>query len=257
MGWSLGVKVLSLSVISRYTCSMKKYPYSVAKLWLDWRFMAWLVGGLAIAGVSYFWFSTHDVARLFSDRSALEAVIEQAGMLGPVVFMFLQIIQIIVAPIPGQAVALLGGYLFGGFLGAVYSTLGSLIGFTIVLLVSRHFGRPLVERFFDKKLIAKFDYLTTTAGPAVFFLIFLLPVFPDDLVCYLAGLTKIRLSTLIIVSLLGRFPSTLLTSYIGSGVAKSDIKLVIAIIIVTMIVMALAYWKRSWLELQMRRLAQK
>lgn len=235
---------------------MKKHPYSVASLARDWRLMAWIFAVIAVAGLAYFWFSTHDIAQLFANRKALEAVIEQAGILGPVVFMFLQVLQIIVAPIPGQAVALLGGYLFGGFLGAVYSMIGSIIGFTVVLMVSRRFGRPLVERFFDKKLIAKFDYLTTTAGPAAFFLIFLLPVFPDDLVCYLAGLTRIRLSTLMIVSLLGRLPSTLLTSYVGSGVAQSDIRLVIAIIIVTMIVMAAAYWKRSWLEDQVKSLAQ-
>ncbi len=227
------------------------------KIWRDWRVIVGLFVAIVVIVGGYYLFMTHDLGRFFTNRQELERVIEQAGPMGPIVFMMMQVLQIIIAPIPGQAIALLGGYIFGGLLGTVYSMIGTVIGFTIVLLVSRRFGRPLIERFFDKQQIKKFDYLTNTAGPAVFFFIFLVPAFPDDMICYLAGLTKIRMSTLLVISFLGRFPSTLLTSYMGSGVAKADMKLIASIAIITMIVMALAYWKREWLEAQAHKLAQK
>jgi uncharacterized membrane protein YdjX (TVP38/TMEM64 family) len=104
--------------------------------------------------------------------------------------------------------------------------------------------------------LKKFDYLAKTKGPFVLFLIFLLPAFPDDLISFIAGLTNIRIRTLIIISLLGRFPGYLVLSFTGAGVAKAHIHLTIIVFTIMMIISALAYWQRAKLEQFVHRLAK-
>jgi uncharacterized membrane protein YdjX (TVP38/TMEM64 family) len=184
---------------------------------------------------------------ILTNRELAQSTVESAGMFGPLVFILLQVAQVVIAPIPGQVAGLLGGYLFGAYLGVLYSLIGATIGFTIIFFLARKFGRPFVERFFSKELIDKFDYITKTKGTFVLFIIFLLPAFPDDLICYLAGLTKIPIRTLILISLAGRLPGYLLLSFTGEGLAADNKNPIIALAIAAAIVFSLAYWQRSWL----------
>lgn len=210
-----------------------------------------------LAGLLIYLAIDQDVYAAFSNRDAITQAIKYAGPWGPAVFVLLQALQIIIAPIPGQIATLIGGYLFGGAWGAVYSMTGSLVGFTAVFYAARRLGRPLLERYFDTDSLQKFDYLTRSAGPMVFFMIFLLPGFPDDLVCYLAGLTKIKMTTLVVVSLLGRLPSTVMTSYIGSGVASSNLRSVRIMTAIFVVIVAISYWQRARLEAWAQKIAGK
>lgn len=199
--------------------------------------------GLIIAGILW----GPPLFAILTNRELAQNTVESAGIFGPLVFILLQVAQVVIAPIPGQVAGLLGGYLFGTSLGVIYSLIGATIGFTIIFALSRKFGRPLVERFFSKELINKFDYITKTKGVFVLFIIFLLPAFPDDLICYLAGLTKIPIRTLILISLAGRLPSFLLLSLTGEGLASDNKNPIIALGIVTAFIFGLAYWRRGWL----------
>ncbi len=193
---------------------------------------------------------------LFSDTERLQSLVSDAGAWGPLLFIVLQIVQVFFAPIPGQVTGFAGGYLFGTFWGTVYTLIGAVIGFTLIFILARKLGRPFVEYFVSKKVMNKFDYIANTNGVLVLFLIFLLPVFPDDLICYIAGLTTIRIRTLILVSILGRLPGYLALSFSGSGVADNNIQMVSIILSVVMAISAVAYWQRSRLERFVRRLAK-
>ena len=193
---------------------------------------------------------------LFSNPDHLRTVVQQAGPWGPLLFILLQIAQVVIAPIPGQAVGFVSGFLFGTLWGTVYTMIGSAIGFTLVFVFARKLGRPFVEYFVDKKVLDKFDYLADTNGVFLFFMIFLLPAFPDDLICYIAGLSKIKISTLIIISLLGRLPGNLVLNFTGSGVAEANMQQVIIILTIVMIISAIAFWKRKNLERFVKRLAK-
>lgn len=183
----------------------------------------------------------------FSDQEQAKQYIESAGVFGPLVFILLQVAQVVIAPIPGQVAGLIGGYLFGPYLGLLYSIIGATIGFTIIFVLARKFGRPFVERFFNKKLIDKFDYITKSKGTFALFLIFLLPVFPDDLICYLAGLTKIPIYKLILVSIAGRLPGYLILSLTGNGLAYENMNPIVITLFAALLILGLAYWQRRWL----------
>lgn len=185
---------------------------------------------------------------LFTNPEKARALIEDAGAWGPIIFILMQVVQVIIAPIPGQAIAIIGGYLFGAFWGIVYTLIGASIGFTIVFVLARKLGRPFVEYFVSQKMLDKFDHLTQNKGVLVFFLIFLLPGFPDDIIAFIAGLTSIRIPTLILISLTGRLPGYIVLSLTGNGLALENLNPVIVIGIIAVILFLVALWKREWIN---------
>lgn len=194
---------------------------------------------------------------LFSNPDRVEAMVKDAGPWGPLIFMLMQIAQVFIAPIPGQVTGFIGGYLFGTAFGTLYSMIGAAIGLTLIFVLVRKLGRPFVEYFVDKKMLDKFDYIARNQGVFVLFLIFLLPAFPDDIICFIAGLTKIPIRTLIVISLLGRFPGYLVLSFAGSGTADGNMQLVIGLVAVLLVASALAFWQRARLEQLVKRLAKR
>lgn len=184
------------------------------------------------------------LTRLLSSRDELVSLMNSLGPWAPLLYIALQILQVVVAPIPGQIVGGVGGFLFGHW-GILWTTIGSFIGFWLVFLIARKFGRPLLEKIFKKSVIDKFDFIINAKGAAlIIFAIFLLPGFPDDVVCYLAGLTQLSMKKLMLVSILGRFPTIVLTNYIGMG-AGGNIGLVVALSLVAVLIMGLVAWKRE------------
>ena len=199
---------------------------------------------LVVAG--YFWWEP--LMRFFSDPAQIRTAIHNAGIFGPLVFILLQAAQVILAPVPGAATGALGGVLFG-YWGILLTVIGSAIGFFIVILLSRRFGRPLLEKFFSKKDIEKFDFLIGSRAELPIFIIFLLPLFPDDLVAYLAGLTNIKLSRLMWLSVIAKLPTQIATNILGDQIFfGDDAKILVAILVAAAVVIVIVYFQRNWLK---------
>lgn len=144
------------------------------------------------------------------------------GAFAPVAFVALQAAQVIVAPIPAPVTSLVGGYLFGTAAGTVYSVAGAALGSYVAFTLSRRYGRGYVERTFDAALVERFDGVVERAGVPGLFAFFLLPGFPDDVLCFTAGVARIDRSTFLGLVLVGRTPGFLLTSYAGGSFATDD-----------------------------------
>lgn len=182
--------------------------------------------------------------RLLMNRDELVQIMYRMGPWAPLLYILLQIVQVIVAPIPGQIVGGVGGFLFGHW-GILWTTIGSVIGFWVVFLIARKFGRPLLEKIFKKSLIDKFDFIINAKGaPLIIFAIFLLPGFPDDVICYLAGLTRLPMKNLLLLAVLGRFPTIVLTNYIGMGI-QGNLGLVVGLSILAVLLVGIFTWKRE------------
>ena len=182
--------------------------------------------------------------QLLSNRDQLVQAMRDFGPWAPFFFVMLQVLQVVVAPIPGQIIGGVGGFLFGHW-GILWTTIGSFIGFWLVFSIARKFGRPLIEKVFKKPAVDKFDFIINAKGAAtIIFLIFLLPGFPDDLVCYIAGLTNLPMRKLLIISILGRLPAIVVTNYLGMGVS-GHLGLVFAFSLVGVLVLGIVVWKRE------------
>lgn len=138
------------------------------------------------------------------------------GSLSFIGFIVLQAIQVIAAPIPGEVTGFIGGYLYGIILGIGLSTIGLTIGSYVAFSLSRFLGRPFVEKFIKKKTMERYDYLLHHKGAFLVFLLFLIPGFPKDSLCYILGLGHLTTKEFLVISTVGRFAGTVLLTLGGS-----------------------------------------
>jgi uncharacterized membrane protein YdjX (TVP38/TMEM64 family) len=152
----------------------------------------------------------------FMEPQRLTEAVRSTGPWAPLAFIGLYIAQSIVAPIPGQALNFVAGYLFGFVPGVFYSWLGLILGSAAALLLARYLGRPLVQRLVAPVALEKLDRLAASRGLAFFFAVFLIPGLPDDIACFVAGLTSLPLLALIAISAIGRLPSVVAAVWLGT-----------------------------------------
>jgi uncharacterized membrane protein YdjX (TVP38/TMEM64 family) len=143
-------------------------------------------------------------------------VINSFGPYAPLAYILLQIIQVVIAPIPGGAIEFLGGYLFGVKAGFVYSMIGLILGSWLAFSLARVFEKIAVEKFVSEQTRKKFDYLVEHEGVILSFILFLLPGFPKDALCYILGLTPMHLGIFLTISTIGRIPGTLMAILQGA-----------------------------------------
>ncbi len=156
-------------------------------------------------------------------------------------FVAIQVLQVVIAPIPGQAAAFAGGFIFGFWKGWGLTTLGLVIGSLIAMTLARLLGISLVRKVVPESIIQRFDSVISDGGYMTFFMIFLLPALPDDAVCFLAGLTKLKLLPLSLVCLLGRAPGMAVLSLTGAGFADG-LTLWVEVLFGVMMVLSVLLW---------------
>ena len=157
---------------------------------------------------------------IFSTPEQLKSWIRTSGVIAPLAFLAAQAFQVIVFFIPGEVPQIAGGYLFGVWLGSLLSTLGILVGSTVSFLLSRLLGIPFVYALFQPGKVNQVRHVAgSSRAKMTFFLFFLIPGIPKDLLCYVAGLTPIRLPLFLLISTLGRLPGILGSAFIGDAAA--------------------------------------
>lgn len=166
-------------------------------------------------------------------RQGLEKLVSDNYILGLSVYLFLQVLQVVVALIPGGVIQILGGVLFGGILGTVYCFLGILLGSIVVFFAVRRFGTPIVEAFIDRKGIKQFSFLSDIKKlELAIFILFLIPGVPKDVLTYIAPLTKIKPMSFFALSMLARLPAIIMSSLFGANLGSGRIVGAIIIFIV-------------------------
>jgi uncharacterized membrane protein YdjX (TVP38/TMEM64 family) len=185
--------------------------------------------------------------------------ISSFGPFAPLVFVGLQILQVLFAPIPGELTGFIGGYLFGIWPGFFYSTAGLTLGSLFAFLISRRLGMPFVRRFVGDEIMAKFDYLMEHQGAFFSFFFFLIPGLPKDYFCYLLGLSPMHMVTFLIMCAVGRIPGTLLLTMQGNSVRSEQYRsfFVVLGLALILIVFAVIYRDRIEKALKFRRRSPK
>ncbi len=160
---------------------------------------------------------------LVTGREQVEVFLRACGPIGaPLGFIGVQILQVMFAPIPGEASGFAGGYLFGTLPGFAYSTIGLTAGSAINFTLGRILGRRYVAKWIPDNYLRKFDALARRQGAILFFLFFVLPGFPKDYLCIFLGLTSLSVKVFILMAGLGRMPGTFILSLQGAQVFQKD-----------------------------------
>ncbi|HEX7120203.1 MAG TPA: TVP38/TMEM64 family protein [Longimicrobiales bacterium] len=146
------------------------------------------------------------VPRVTPDEAAVRGMLERLGPLAPAAFVLAEAVQVVVIPIPGQPIEIPGGYLFGLVGGSLLASLGAIAGSIIAFALGRRYGRPWVEARVAPDVRGRFDDWLGRghrAEWAVFWLM-LVPAFPRDPLCYLAGLTRLPATRFAAIAAVGR-----------------------------------------------------
>lgn len=211
-----------------------------------------LVPLLLIGGVMLLFYKI-GLVHFFLSEKKLVSFLESMGPLGFLGFILLQVAQVVAAPVPGEVTGLLGGYLYGPLLGIFLSTIGLTIGSYIAFALARAFGRPFVERFVDARTIARFDYLLHHKGAFLVFLLFLIPGFPKDYLCYILGLGHLSTAEFLLIGGTGRLFGTILLTLGGSFIRRQQygrfFLLVGAALVVVLIAMAYRDKLEKWFRI--------
>jgi uncharacterized membrane protein YdjX (TVP38/TMEM64 family) len=192
------------------------------------------------------------LVRLYVDKQFLKQTLSEWGILAPILFIALQAIQVIISPIPGEATGILGGFLFGQWLGLLYSTIGLTIGSLVSFTLGRWLGAHYVKNLVKEETWQKLGFIVEAEGAIVCFIIFLIPGLPKDIVCYLFGLSPMPFWVFAIVSSLGRVPGTLVLSAQGAKTASGHyLEVAVLTAVVAAVAIPLYYYRHrlvAWME---------
>lgn len=214
--------------------------------------IARLAVGIALAGVAvaalgsqFSLLSSLQLSSLQADRGALTKTLEHLGTLSPVVFIALQILQVLIAPIPGEFTGLVGGFVFGQAWGFCYSTIGLTIGSLAAFGVGRSLGTPLVKRLVGQRAWDQLGRATEPSGRLLCFVVFFVPGLPKDMACYVFGIGRMPGWIFAALSTLGRLPGTWVLSAQGAHAATGQWIEFVAVVAGVIVVGAPLYWQRS------------
>lgn len=170
-----------------------------------------------IVGIpTYLYFFQRDFFTQFKDMETVNNFLDQYKMLGGFIYIGGQILQIVIAAIPGQALQIAAGYMYNMGLGYLLSLLGAFIGSIITFYLARWLGKDAMFLMFGQEKMQSFiDRLNGKRAFIIVFILYLIPGIPKDLFNYAAGVSDMKCSTFLIISLAGRSPGMLGSLAIG------------------------------------------
>jgi uncharacterized membrane protein YdjX (TVP38/TMEM64 family) len=152
----------------------------------------------------------------FSSRDAIATSMEHAGLWGPIVLFILFVLQVFLAFIPGQALMVASGYLYGFWGGFLISWLSLVVGGEIAYVLARNYGRPFAEKWISPTVLERWNNAAAGQGVVFFAISLVMPLVPNDAMCYVAGLGTISRLRFSIANLLGRGLACVITSAAGA-----------------------------------------
>ncbi len=174
----------------------------------------------------------------------LRAAIRDHRLLAPLLFITLQVLQVVIAPIPGEASGVLGGYLFGGWVSFAYSTIGLTLGSWLAFAIGRLLSDMVRRRLEQAKIYQQFNHLVAKGDFVIPFVLFLLPGFPKDALSYLLGLSHMPLPVFLFITAIGRMPGTLLLSFQGAELQSGNYLRLAILLLITAAIAVPSYLYR-------------
>ena len=166
--------------------------------------------------------------------SWLQGKVERLGMWGVLALLGVQVLQIIVAIIPGEPVELAAGAMYGAWGGLALCLLGCLLGSALVFQVVRKKGRAAFERTSLGQKLGEYRFLRDeTRLEGIVFLLYLIPGTPKDILVYVCGLSPLPLGRFLLLSTLARVPSVVTSTWAGASFAENDLMLTLGIFLAT------------------------
>jgi uncharacterized membrane protein YdjX (TVP38/TMEM64 family) len=232
------------------TASLHKFKISIAL-------------AVIILGLVGFWFripiweKITDLYRLLSDREQIRLLVSSFGLGAPPVFILIQILQVMFAPVPGEATGFIGGYLFGTLQGFIYSSVGLAVGSWINFIIGRFFGERYIRKLIPAHQFQKIDGMIKRQGVIFLFILFLIPGFPKDYLCLALGVSTLPVKIFILLAGIGRMPGTFALSLQGAFLYEQNYVLLAITIGACLVLVLLCYAYREKIYLWVEKIENK
>ncbi|QIB69419.1 TVP38/TMEM64 family protein [Aminipila butyrica] len=195
-----------------------------------------LVVGLSL----YIVFFQREFISQFNSLENVRIYLQKYQTASVLAYIGIQVLQIVICIIPGQAMQFAAGYVYAFWFGYLYSIIGAALGTVITFYLARFLGRDALYLIFDEKKVSKFiDRLNSKRAFILVFVIFLIPGLPKDLFTYAAGVSEMKLKVFLIISLVGRTPAMMSSIMIGSMFNKGSY---VGIVILALLMTGLFLW---------------
>lgn len=170
-------------------------------------------------------------------QSKIREWVNNMGIMGVIAILGLQILQIIIAFIPGEPVEILSGALYGTTGGLTLCLIGCVIASSIIFSLSKCFGKKLLYALFSKENVQSWKWLQDSKKcTMVTFILFFIPGTPKDMLTYVVGITDMSISKFLVISSLARVPSVLSSSMVGATMCRGDWEISVVAFFVTGII---------------------
>lgn len=183
-----------------------------------------LIGLVAAAAVTALlcWEYLPGLLAWLADARAVRAFVSDHAFVSRLAMLGINIVQVLLAFLPGEPVELASGYAFGFWEGTALCLVASGLATSAIYWATRRWGWKLVGLFFDRSLFDRFSWLKSAKRlELIMLIVFLIPGTPKDFLTYFAGLTNMRFLPVVLIATFGRIPSivtsTIAASAVGSG----------------------------------------
>ncbi len=188
-------------------------------------------------------FAGRPIIEWVKDPVAFRGWVERHGILGDLAFLGMMILQVVVAILPGEPFEIAAGYAFGVWEGTFLCLLGTTIGSCLVFGFVRTLGMRVVELFFSREQIGGLKFLRDKKRLTLLtFIVFFIPGTPKDLLTYAVGLTPMRFTTWLIITIFARIPSIITSTAGGNALGMQRYVFAIIVFAATLLVSAAGLW---------------
>lgn len=172
---------------------------------------------LSLSIIGYTILSKYNIISTISSVESLKSYILSTKEKGIYVYILIQTAQVIILPVPAAIICVVGSLIYGPMLGGLYCSIGILIGSFVSFFIGKTFGYKIVAWIVGKENTDKYSEILRKRGAFFLAIAFLLPMFPDDILCLIAGITNMKFKTFAWVTTITRPIGVICMSFFGSG----------------------------------------
>jgi len=188
------------------------------------------------------------IVLVFKDIESIKGIILGYGNYSFIIYIALQIVQIVIFFIPGDIMQISAGFIFGPIRGFLLSFLGICLGTSVVFFISRKLGKPFVNKLVSEKdtwIIHKLEKfkehpMKDKKLKKIVFFTYLIPGIPKDILGYICGVSEIKYKDFIIYSSIARIPALFVSSFFGHKLSFDNWKLLAIIAIISGIIIVIS-----------------
>ncbi len=202
--------LISLVTIVSLICQLtdKKFVYKITILTLS--LIAFALAGLYVVKVTGLWDKIDSIEKL-------RDYVASYGAFTVPIFILIQFLQVVALPIPGFITISAGVALFGPFYGSLYSIIGIVSASIVAFFIGRVFGYKVASWLVGAENLDKGLKLVTGKDTVILTFMFLFPFFPDDVLCFVAGLSTMRVPYYLVMITITRVINVVVSSYSVNG----------------------------------------